>query len=221
MKNTKKEPKYLTQKKLTELLSKYYPVKTEVKIEGTKFRSDIQFERNGQKYAVEFDGDSHFTDLYVMDRDIEKDKILKSQNFDVIRIPYWIQIDDYSFYMLFRFDYPETLGEGDDYYPHGFIDKNAKTPAFYSHRGQEKFLRILYYLAEKWNDVFVRIIQSMVFHPNTPENIVTPYLHEEIAHTLKYYVEFESIPDFQKEMFQKFIDWKIVSKEESGFYPPR
>lgn len=161
MKN-KKEVDYLTEEKLFNILNKYYDVERQFKINGTRYKCDMIFEHEGKKYAVEFDGDSHFIDIAVMDRDITKTNFLWNMGYRVIRIPYFIQLDDYTFDMFFRFEYPESLPE---VYPHGFIDKRAKTPAYFSSRGMDNFLKIMWYTSEKYNYVFSEIISSMVSHP--------------------------------------------------------
>jgi very-short-patch-repair endonuclease len=127
MGKTNTEPAYLTQSKLTAMLSKYFEVSTEVKVGDTRLRSDIQFTHNNVKYAVEFDEDSHYCNSDVIENDIRKNDILKSSGFNLVRIPYWLQLNDYVFDSCFGFSYPEPIPQT---YPHGFIDKKLRLQHF-------------------------------------------------------------------------------------------
>jgi hypothetical protein len=211
---------YLTQQKLGEILSKHFDVKSEVNIEGTRFKSDFKFTHNDWTYRVEFDGDSHFTDIAVMDRDIKKDQaIWKMDKTSSVRIPYFIQLDNYTFNMFFGFEYPEELSL---IYPHGFIDSKAKTPAYFSKRGMDRFVAIMRYLAEKWNSVYVDITHSMVHHKKSkdfsyiiPKDCGYPQL-ESLADYLADADMFNYCDDCRK-MLRKFTKMKFNKREESGF----
>lgn len=153
---------YLTQSKLTALLQKYFTIDIEVKVGDTRLRSDIQFEYNDQKYAVEFDGAQHYENIDFIERDQRKDKILTEQGFKIVRIPYWIQMTDLVFEHFFGFKYPEKLIKT---YNHGFIDNAAHTPAFYCNKGMNRFLKEMGNLCnDKTHVVVIDIISSLMNH---------------------------------------------------------
>ena len=161
MEKNQVDPPYLTQSKLTAMLSKYFEVSTEVKVGDTRLRSDIQFTHDNIKYAVEFDGDSHYCNSDVIENDIRKNNLLKSSGFNLVRIPYWLQLNDYVFDSCFGFSYPETIPQT---YPHGFIDKKAKTPAFYCVKGLLRFNSELDACVKSDKMIFFDIIKSMTNH---------------------------------------------------------
>ena len=203
---------YLTQNKLTELLSNMFEIWTEIPIEGTRFKSDIQFIFNGDKYAVEFDGDSHYCDIKVMERDIRKDRILVEKGFNVVRIPYWIQLDEITFKMLFRFDSPTPIERN---YPHGFVDNKAKTPAYFCVNGIQKFLEMMDYMAEKYTDVFEEIIDSFnknKLNKNVNDLIPLNYGYPQLKKTLDYLINFNDFTtNKQRNTFKKFLKIPKVS----------
>ena len=198
---------YLTQSKLSDILSKYYDIHTEAKIAGTRYRSDIQFEKDGKKYAVEFEGDSHYCNTDVIERDRKKDTILTGLGFECIHIPYWIQISTYTFKMFFDFPYPEDLPQ---VYPHGFIDPAAKLPVHYCVNGIFKFNCILSEPAERHTEIFVDVIKSLVEHPNITkmDNLIPMYYG---ADTLKSLIEYLKIGATKetKKIYNKFLDLSL------------
>lgn len=215
-----KDTTYLTQEKLAEYLSSFCDIETEVKVEGTRFKSDIQFENNGTKFAVEFDGDAHFTDLKVIERDIRKNKVLTEQGFSVVRIPYFIQLTRQTFVLFFGFDYPRR-GKKFEKYPHGFIDKNAKTPAHFSSQGMDKFISIMMHLAEKWSPVYFDIMDSMVNHEAKdnfsniiPENLGYPKL-KDLAEHLVNHRNLYRYTHAQRKTLDLFLDAKFVKNGEN------
>jgi hypothetical protein len=220
MKKKMTNKNYLTQQKLGDILSKHFDIESEVRIDGTMLRSDFKFNHDGMVYRVEFDGDSHFTDISVMDRDIKKDQMTwKMTNVTSVRIPYFIQLDNSTFEMFFGFKYPEDLPL---MYPHGFIDPKAKTPAYFSIRGLDRFLAIMRYLAEKWNGVYVDIIKSMIYHDKASDfSYIIPekYGYPELKDLAGYLAEsdmFDYCTDCRKTL-DKFTKMKFGNRNESGF----
>jgi hypothetical protein len=200
---TKKTKSYLTQSSLTEILSKYYDVKPEVTIEGTKYKSDIQFEKDGIKYAVEFEGDSHYCDPEVMVRDTKKDILLSSKGFNCIHIPYWIQLSTYTFNMFFNFSYPENIEQT---YPHGFIDRKATLPSHYCVNGLFKFNSILSELAERHTHIFVDIIKSLVYNKkcNMMDDILPIYYGSNELISLITYLRIDASKE-ESIIYDKFL----------------
>ena len=180
------EPQYLTQEKLTRILSTHYNVEVEVPIIGTKYKSDIQFNIDDKKYVVEFDGDSHYCNPDVMRRDRYKDDILFTLGFNIIRIPYWVQLNSETFEMFFKFKYPDNILQT---YPHGFIDKKAKTPAHFCVDGIDKFNTMIFLMAEHNPSLVLEIIRSLSNHSkykNMNDLIPIKYGFDKLKNLLDY-----------------------------------
>jgi len=54
-----------------------------------------------KKLVVEYDGPDHYTNIWKIKRDVTKDKYFSKDDFKIVRIPYWLQIQssvsDYLF----------------------------------------------------------------------------------------------------------------------------
>lgn len=93
------------------------------------------------KLIVEFDGDSHYTSAKAIANDIEKEKLAQSLNYRVIRIPYFIQLDDTMIKHYFgEYITGEVIRFIFNDYPHGFIDAKARTPGDFCELGQKRFM---------------------------------------------------------------------------------
>lgn len=154
---------FLTEEKLSRFilfLQNYIPGKITILDKKDlifgRFRCDMGFKYENENYIVEFDGSHHYSDINTIERDIRKDKILLENNFNIIRIPYFVQLTTETF----KFYFPQitenvniTLN-----YPHGFIDKNALPPSGYCHLGEKRFIREIERLPE---GVKLEIINSL------------------------------------------------------------
>lgn len=124
---------YLTENKLKELLtSVYINIQSNVNVPNTKMRWDFLINNNT---IVEFDGDSHYCNIDVIRRDTLKDNIAKSLNYNTIRIPYFIQLNNQSFFYYFKKSIDIIQN-----YPHGFINPKATLPASYCEMGIQRFI---------------------------------------------------------------------------------
>lgn len=118
-----------------------------------RFKPDFRIEE--KKLIIEFDGYGHYTSPENILRDIEKDEILLQNKYEIIRIPYFIQLDEKVIKHLFG-NYITNKHSFNDY-PHGFIDKKVICPASFCELGINKFLKDLddfYYIKDD-------IIQSL------------------------------------------------------------
>lgn len=110
---------------------------------GIKNRPDYRIE--DLKLIVEFDGYKHFTSSNTILADIKKDKIYSEQGYKIIRIQYWIQLNDSVLYGLFNEYLNKEWGFYEDIsseYPLGFIDKKALLPADYSEFGLDRYYKM-------------------------------------------------------------------------------
>jgi len=95
---------------------------------------DIELLWLGKKTFVEFDGYYHYQDAKTIYNDELKNNIIEENKYDLIRIPYWVQLDTESFKHYFNFDYEIKTS-----FPHGFIDSKALLPASFCRLGFLRF----------------------------------------------------------------------------------
>lgn len=120
-------------------------IQRQAKVAGTRMRYDARMEYSGKVYMVEFDGDSHFRDANVIYRDNLKDAAMAQAGISVVRIPYFVQLDNDTFYALFGFDCPFSIRTD---FPHGFITTKM-LPASFCGLGVSRFKNVLKQLPEQ------------------------------------------------------------------------
>lgn len=141
MTKTIKYESYLTEQKLGKLLRSIFPtVIDQYRIDRFK----VDFFIPAIRAIVEFDGYRHYTDAKCIARDKELQSICQ---FPIIRIPYWIQMDNSTFLWAFgdkitnKYIHNRGIVITRDY-PHGFISSasTCKLPADFTVAGWNKFL---------------------------------------------------------------------------------
>lgn len=129
---------FLTEQKLINCLKQAFGennVFSSVRVcEERRFRWDAKVLLEDKTIFVEFDGDSHYRDPKVIKRDREKEDIAKNNNSKVIRIPYWIQLNNETF--LYYFNKKISIEQN---YRHGFVSDKAALPASFCELGINKF----------------------------------------------------------------------------------
>lgn len=110
---------------------------SELRVEGTKRRWDMGFEREAHRVVVEFDGDEHYRNTLKIKADREKDAVAAGADVQVVRIPYWVQLTSETFRHYFGFD-----AEIEQDFRHGFITTKI-FPASFCELGIERFEREL------------------------------------------------------------------------------
>lgn len=128
---------YLTESKLEEYIKKIYPNTEWVhdkRFIDYAFRPD--YVNHDLKIIVEFDGYLHYTKATTIKRDIKKDRICTSLGYDIIRVPYFVQMSTEVIKHLFNKDI-QVVQE----YEHGFIsdDKTLILPCDFCELGIKKF----------------------------------------------------------------------------------
>lgn len=129
----------------------------QVKVPNTRYRWDFLIEDKylNKKFIVEFDGDSHYRDQFVIYRDKQKDKIANKLGYFIIRIPYFIQLNSNTFEYYFKFNCPFPIETN---FNHGFINKNTKLPESFCQLGMSRFINELFDLPD---DIKMDIIISL------------------------------------------------------------
>ena len=117
-------------------------------VPNSKIKNRPDFRIEDLNLIIEFDGDLHFTDSYTILNDMKKELTYTEMGYTIIRIPYWIQLDDMVLWEIFnsyldeKWDFYEDIASN---YPLGFIDKKAKLPADYSELGLTRYYKMYDY----------------------------------------------------------------------------
>lgn len=148
--------KYLTEGSLGDYLAIIYPNvdffrDRMVPESGLRNRPDYRSEQ--LKLIVEFDGWRHYSSAENVLTDDTKDRVYSTMGYNVVRIPYFVQMSAAVVFELFgvKTDIEQT-------YPHGFIDPQALLPADYCQMGIDKFLIDIH---DKFKFISVDIIKSI------------------------------------------------------------
>ena len=144
---------YLTEENLVEFTKEFVSqdLILDKQFKPYKFRPDVLIQK--QKIILEFDGYLHYTQPNIILKDYEKNNILKNLGYKIIRIPYFVQLDEKTIKYIF----PDLLVYRISEYPHGFIDKKAILPAAFCELGIKRFIDDL----EKFNFIKNDIIESL------------------------------------------------------------
>lgn len=126
----------------------------QVLLPGSRRRWDMAFSQNGSLVLVEFDGDAHYRDSLKIKVDREKDRIAEENRMRVVRVPYWVQLDDVTVqhYFLMSAEIRQT-------FPHGFISTKL-FPASFCELGIERFKHDLQALPSPVRDDVIRSLRE-------------------------------------------------------------
>lgn len=152
----------LSEKNLYDVLMVLFPTVDSIKKETFVYRGkrmivDYYFELNGKRFAIEFDGPTHYTRTKTQIRDINLSKYCDDNDITLVRIPYFIQIDDQVLSCLFghQFCMNNNMYEKiTSRYQHGFIDKECVLPADFNPYGQQLFLKNYWFYIKGDNDAW-------------------------------------------------------------------
>jgi hypothetical protein len=124
--------------------AKRYRPGTQIKLPGSRSRFDFGFLFDNQGYLVEFDGNyqgvGHYNNAQNCYKDDLKNALAELQGFKIIRVPYWLQLDNQTFEVLFNFESPCNI---ENNFPHGFITNSSLNPASFCELGMKRFNREL------------------------------------------------------------------------------
>lgn len=132
---------HLTEKTLKDKLNIIFPGiefihNRQVPDSGLKTRPDY---RNDElMLIVEFDGFTHYQKSEVQIRDVKKDRVYSNMGYKIIRIPYFVQLDNLTIDYFFG----KNIKIENDY-PHGFISPVCLLPADFNAKGIYLFNSIL------------------------------------------------------------------------------
>lgn len=164
--------KYLTEESLGKILKALYPNRIWDHDKRFKpinsamvynFRPDYCC--HDLKMCVEFDGPDHYTKANVIQADIKKDLTVQSLDYNIIRIPYFLQLKTDTIKYFFDIDVDFDYG-----FNHGFINKRVTLPANFCQQGIWKFKDFITSL-DKSGSIFQEIKESLI---NKIENSKIP-----------------------------------------------
>jgi hypothetical protein len=101
--------------------------------------NDFEDEVTDIKFLVEFDGYYHYNDSKQQSRDIKKSNVAKQEGYELVRIPYFVQLNDDTLDHYFDYCINTDKFEIVCDFPHGFIDKKCRVPADFNMIGIERF----------------------------------------------------------------------------------
>jgi hypothetical protein len=153
---------YLTESKLFDIFksnNEITKIQRQFSIPNIRYRSDYYIEYNNIPIIVEFEGETHFRDIDVIERDHKKSDIILTQlNFGLVKIPYFIQLNSDTWNWFFHGMKFDIITD----YSHGFIDKKAKLPASFCASGYHKFTHLLELVYKDCPIVFFEIYKSLI-----------------------------------------------------------
>jgi len=88
---------YLTEAKLADSLQQIVGpawAGGQVSLPGSRRRFDMAFRSGGATVLVEYDGDEHYRDSLKIRTDRQKDDLAAASGMRVVRVPYWVQLDN-------------------------------------------------------------------------------------------------------------------------------
>jgi hypothetical protein len=150
---------YLTETKLSNALQQIVGdswAGGQVTLPGSCRRWDMAFRQNGALVVVEYDGDAHYRDSLKIKADREKNRIAEESHTRVIRIPYWVQLDN-----LTAQHYFQISAEIRQTFPHGFISTKL-FPASFCELGIERFKQDLHALPSPVRDAVIQSLRERV-----------------------------------------------------------
>ena len=127
---------YLTESKLAKALKELLPDRwlgDQVGVANGRQRWDMSCQLDSIITVVEYDGDEHYRHSIKIKGDRAKDEIAKTQNYRVVRFPYWIQLDSLTLKHFFGLE-----AQVEQSFPHGFITTKL-FPASFCELGIERF----------------------------------------------------------------------------------
>jgi len=150
---------YLTESKLSKALQDLLPdhwLGEQVPLANTRQRWDMAFKAEGKITVVEYDGDEHYRHSMKIKADRAKDEVARSQGWQVVRFPYWIQLDTATLAHFFSLDVKIEQS-----FPHGFITTKL-FPASFCELGIERFRAELQSLPTEIREAVIASLRERV-----------------------------------------------------------
>jgi hypothetical protein len=168
--------RYTNEQALVEWFEKKGAICNKAFEKGVRFRPDIRLE--DLKIVIEYDGPQHYTDPSIVLSDIERDAFMQERGYRVIRIPYFVQMNEYLWramgYPVDRETPPPSFA-----YPSGFVDTDV-FPAHFCKLGIQRYKKEKNWLQKHAPQVLRQIEQTLSYkiatgmHPDSVSNTKIP-----------------------------------------------
>ena len=151
---------YLTEKTIINYLNIIFPHINDWKNNKSfskTYKSRPDYKSDQLKLIIEFDGYQHYTSAKRILADIKNDNFYIQNGFNVIRIPYFVQMSSIVIKNLFNVDIDIK-----QVYPHGFISNKSTMiyPADFCYLGLLKFQNDLKKFSYIQKDIIKSIIEK-------------------------------------------------------------
>ena len=150
---------YLTESKLAVALEQIVGKSWaggQVTLPKSRRRWDMAFKRKGRLVLVEYDGDEHYRHSLKIKGDREKNRLARENGMSLIRVPYWVQLDNITVRHYFGLE-----GEIEQDFPHGFIT-TKHFPASFCELGIARFMQELQSLPTQVKTAVVQSLRERV-----------------------------------------------------------
>jgi hypothetical protein len=127
---------YLTELKLSTVLQLLLADRwlgDQIRVGDTRQRWDMAYQIDGKITVVEYDGDEHYRHSMKIKGDRAKDELARTHGWQIVRFPYWIQLDNLTLEHFFG-----LKANVEQSFPHGFITTKL-FPASFCELGIERF----------------------------------------------------------------------------------
>jgi hypothetical protein len=133
------EKAYLTESSLGRFLRERLDpdIVSDLVIPGLAQRFRPDFRSESHKLIVEFDGDQHYQRAGRVLGDASRDAVFAGAGYEVIRIPYFVQLTEPVIGLLFG-ELVKNCSPWKDF-PHGFVDERVIFPADFCEIGVARF----------------------------------------------------------------------------------
>jgi hypothetical protein len=128
----------------------------QVKLPGSRRRFDMAFRHYGTTVLVEYDGDDHYRDSLKIKGDRQKDILATENGMRLIRVPYWVQLDQTMTRHWFNLE-----AQIEQSFPHGFITTKL-FPASFCELGVARFRGELDSLPETVREAVVASLRERI-----------------------------------------------------------
>jgi hypothetical protein len=131
---------FLTEAKLAAAIQQFEGAEwigTQIRLPRSRFKWDVAFRQDRSQVLVEFDGDAHYRDSLKIKVDQMKDSVALEQGKKVIRVPYWVQLNNIT--AQYYFGISADIRQD---FQHGFITTRL-FPASFCELGIDRFNREL------------------------------------------------------------------------------
>jgi hypothetical protein len=116
----------------------------------------MAFKQGHSLVLVEFDGDEHYRDSLKIKVDREKDQLARENQMSVVRVPYWVQLDNIT--VRHYFGLSAVIRQT---FRHGFITTKL-FPASFCELGVERFTRELDALPSPVRTAVIESLQEQI-----------------------------------------------------------